>query len=357
MSEGPVKGPTIRLNAARWGPLVATPVIGGVVVLLLAIVVTVWFSATVTVAPDQFAVRQVYFGPRQGIGQDIVGPGIELVFPGYERLHLFPRDLQILDLNAEESTYSSTHLTEDYTMAPAIIIQTSDGFPVTVDVTVMYRIVDPYVVLTKIGPGRLYEKSVVQRLSDRTLRQYLGRLGAEDFYNDDRRMEAEHQARVAMTKEMAEWGIQVWAVMVRDYLYAERFQGQIEARKNEDQRKFKNQAETAREMRLADKNRRVAEMQKTIEQTRGEGDLAVRRIQADADLYYRTQVAEGDRALGIAGADAAKLERQSLEQAGASNLVGLEMADALDGTEVIIVSTTGPGATNPLDLDALVRGW
>jgi regulator of protease activity HflC (stomatin/prohibitin superfamily) len=348
--------PTVSLAGARLGRLIG-PIGGGLLALAIVAAVGLYVSSTVHIAPDQFAVRQVYFGPGQGIQKQVVGPGVELVVPGYERLHLFPRDLQILDLNAEESTYTGTHLTEDYTMAPAIIIQTSDGFPVTVDVTVMYRIVDPYIVLTKIGPGRLYEKSVVQRLADRTLRQNLGRLGAEDFYNGDKRMAAEHDARVAMTKDMTEWGIQVWSVMIRDYLYAERFQAQIEARKNEDQRKFKNQAETLREKRLAEKNRRVAEMQRTIEQTRGEGDLAVRRIKSDADLYYRTQVAEGDRALGVAAADSAKLERQSLEQAGASNLVGLEMAKALSGTEVIVVSTTGPGAVNPLDLNSLVRGW
>ena len=34
-----------------------------------------------------------------------------------------------------------------------------------------------------------------------------------------------------------------------------------------------------------------------------------------------------------------------------------EMAEAMDGTEVIMVSTTGNGGVNPLDLDALLRGW
>jgi hypothetical protein len=33
------------------------------------------------------------------------------------------------------------------------------------------------------------------------------------------------------------------------------------------------------------------------------------------------------------------------------------MAKALQGTQLIMVSTTGPGATNPLDLDQLVSGW
>jgi len=37
--------------------------------------------------------------------------------------------------------------------------------------------------------------------------------------------------------------------------------------------------------------------------------------------------------------------------------VGLEMAEALDGVEVIMVPTTGDGAMNPLDLDRMIRGF
>lgn len=342
----------LKLPRPKLAPAIAIGVFGAALLLCAG-----WFSMTVDVGPDEFAIRQVYLGPSQGVQPEVIGPGYQIVVPGYERLHIFPRDLQALDMNGEQTTYASEHLTEDYTLAPPIRIQTSDGFQVTVDVTVMYRVVDPYTVLTKVGPGRLYETNVVVRRSDLVLRQTLGRLTAEGFYDDDERMAAEHDARVALTRDLEQWGLQVWGVLVRDYVYDERFQNQIEARKNEDQRKFKNQAETLRETRLAEKNARVAEMQMLIEQKRGEGDLAVRKIEADADLYHRKQVAEGDRALAVAQAEGSRLERLALEQAGASNLVGLEMAEALDGVEVIIVSTTGPDGVNPLDLDRMVQSW
>lgn len=331
-------------------------VFGGVLVLLAA-GATLSAAVTVKVYGDQVAVRQVYVGPKQGLQREIIGPGLQLVIPGYERLHVFPRDLQVLDMNDGETKGGSATLDEDYVHAPAIRVQTADGFPVTIDITVMYRIVDPYTLITKVGPGRLYETKIVRQRADTILRQTLGTLKAEGFYRDAERTAAEDQARRALAADLEPWGLQLWTVAIRDYTYDERFQGQIEARKNEDQRKFKNQAETAREVRLAEKNTRVAEMQQQIEQVRGEGDLAVRMIRADGEKYYRAEAALGEKALAIAAADASRLERTALEAAGASNLVGLEMAETLKGTKVIIVSTTGPGAVNPFDLDKMVGAW
>ena len=34
-----------------------------------------------------------------------------------------------------------------------------------------------------------------------------------------------------------------------------------------------------------------------------------------------------------------------------------EMAEVLDGAQVIVVPTDGDGGVNPLDLDQLIRGW
>jgi regulator of protease activity HflC (stomatin/prohibitin superfamily) len=344
--------PRVRIPGRAIGPVTALVAVVGVVGAAL-----LWFSFTQSIDPDQFAIKQVYFGPGQGIQNTVIGPGLQFVMPGYERLHVFPRDMQILDMNDGDAMNANTQLTEDYTNVPAIKIQTSDGFQVTVDIAVMYRIIDPYTVLTRIGSGRLYETSVVVPRADKILRQSFGRLEAEGFFQDYERMAAEDDARARLQDDLSEWGIQVWGVLVRDYLYDEKFQTQIEAKKIADQRKFKNQAETVRETRLQEKNRRVADMQRQIEEARGDGDLAIRRINADAELYYRQQVAEGDRAVALAEADATRMQRSSLDQAGASNVVGLEMANALEGTQVIVVSTTGPGAVNPLDLDSMIKGW
>ena len=149
----------------------------------------------------------------------------------------------------------------------------------------------------------------------------------------------------------------VWAVLVRDYTYDQRYQEAIEQRKIQDQTVFKNQAEAVAAEREAERQRVLAEGQATvgIEQERGRAE--VRKIAAEADLYYRKRIAEGDLLVALAEAEGTRLENAALRVSGASNIVGIEMAKALDGTEVIIVSTTGDGAMNPLDLDAMLKGW
>lgn len=312
-----------------------------------------------TIAPDEVGVRQVYVGPSKGVGQGTYGPGTHLVITGYERLHTFPADLQVLDLNDKEVAWvqSGNRLPADYRVAPSIRIQTSEGYQVTVDVTILFRIVDPYLIATKVGPGRLYETKVVTPQADKILRQTLGRLDAEDFYNDEKRIAATKEAEDALRADLTQWGLEVAVVLIRDYTYDSRYQDAIEQRKIQDQTVFKNKAEAVSATQAAEKDRVLAEGRANIAVEGERGRAEVRKIAAEADLYFRQKVAEGDKLVALAEAEGTRLENAALQQAGASNIVGLEMAKALQGTQLIMVSTTGPGATNPLDLDQLVSGW
>ncbi len=311
------------------------------------------FAAFLTnVGPDEFAVRQVFFGPKKGVQEETLGPGMHFVMPGYEKLLLFPREMQLLEFND-----SKVHVSTGATSQPSIRIQTSEGYQVTVDVTVSYRIVDPYKVITAVGPGALYESSLMVPRSDKVLRQNLGELNAEQFYQGLLRREKADNARMRLSEDVSHAGIQVWSVMVRDYTYDNRYQKAIEDRKIQDQTVFKNRAEAIAASQEAEKNRVLAEGQATVDVERQRGRAEVKKIQAEADLYYRKTVAEGDLLVALAEAEGTRLENKALQTAGASNLVGLEMAEVMAGSKIIMVPTDGAGGVNPLDLDSLVRGW
>jgi len=62
-------------------------------------------------------------------------------------------------------------------------IQTSDGFFVDVDVSILYKIVDPYLVFTRLGTGRLFEANGIVPKAEPVLKQTLGELTTEEFYN------------------------------------------------------------------------------------------------------------------------------------------------------------------------------
>jgi regulator of protease activity HflC (stomatin/prohibitin superfamily) len=340
------------LRGGRLGTLIG-------VVAVLGMIGVGLVSVAQKVGPDQFAVRQVYFGPSKGVQQGVYGPGMHLVIPGYERLHVFPQDLQVLDLNDTELKWvqGGGTMPEDYLSGPSIRIQTSEGYQVTVDISLLYRVKDPYMVVTKVGPGRIYETKVVARQADQILRQTLGRLDAEDFYSDERRVAATKEAHDLLEADLALWGLEIVAVLIRDYVYDQRYQEAIEQRKIQDQTVFKNKAEAIAATQNAEKDRTLAEGSANIAVEMERGRAEVRKIAADADLYFRQKVAEGDLRVALAEAEGTRLENAALQSAGASNMVGLEMAKALTGTQVIVVSTTGPGAVNPLDLERLISGW
>lgn len=349
MSDLDSPTPKVRLPGGLGkGPL--RWLLGGLAGVLVVTVLTSTF--TLYVKPWEFAVRQVLVGPGQGIEAEVYGPGMHLVIPGYERFHLFPRNLQVLEFNDETMQASA-----EASYAPSINIQTSEGYRVVVDVTVAYRIVDPYKVLTQVGPGALYESSLVRPRADPVLRQKLGELDAEQFYEGSLRRQKAIEARDLLSKELEPSGIQVWNVMVRHYKYDERYQEAIEQRKIQDQTVFKNRAEAVAATEEAEKNRVLAEGNALVEVEKERGNAEVAKIQAESDLYARKRIAEGDLLVELARAEAKRLENDALSAAGASNVVGLEMAKALENTQVIIVPTDGASGVNPLDLDSLIKGW
>ena len=340
--------PKIKIAPLGQGKRLMGLAAGAVV---LAGLLVLYATFTTDIRPDEFAIRQVYLGPKKGLQESTYGPGLHFVMPGYERLHTFPRDIQLLEFNDQASA------SEDAVVTNPIRIQTSEGYQVTVDITIAYRIVDPYTLIREIGPGDLYKTSVMIPRSDKILRQTLGRLNAEEFYQGERRLKAAEQARQKLGEDVQELGIEIWHLMVRHYTYDQRYQDAIEQRKIQDQTVFKNRAEAVSASREAEKNRVLAEGTALIEVERERGRAEVTKITAEGDLYYRQKVSEGELLVSLAEAEGTRLENNALQVSGAGNMVGLEMAEVLEGAEVIVVPTDGNGGVNPLDLDQLIRGW
>ncbi|MSP56738.1 MAG: SPFH domain-containing protein [Myxococcales bacterium] len=338
-------------------PFPTPPVAGFVKYAVLAgiaglFLIFLWVSTTVSIGPDEFGIRQVYFGPGKGLQQDIFAPGTHILVPGYERFHVFSRKLQLVEFN--DDTIQRSEMAD---VTPSIHIQTSEGYRVVVDVTVAYRIVDPHKLITSVGPGRLFVTALVMPRADQVLRQKLGELNAEQFYSGPLRRQKALECMDLLTKELSPSGIAVWGVLVRHYSYDERYQEAIEQRKIQDQMVFKNRAESIAATEEAEKNRVLAEGKATIDVERERGTSEVTKITADYDLYSRKRIAEGDLLVELAKAQSKAMENDALNSAGASNLVGLKMADAIRNTQVIIVPTDGAAAMNPLDLERLTRDW
>jgi regulator of protease activity HflC (stomatin/prohibitin superfamily) len=267
-------------------------------------------------------------------------------------MHLFPADLQVLEMS--EAQEPSAHI-PNLRAVSALKIQTSEGYTVSVDVTVLYRIDDAYKVMTQIGPGRLYEDSVVIPRTEQTLRRTFGELDAEEFYKGDTREKAAEQSQKFLSDELLPRGIKVTHVLVRQYRYDKRYQAAIEQRKIQDQTVFKNQAEAQAAQAEAEKNRIVAEGAAAVDVEYARGKAEVEKLKSEADLYMRTKTAEGELTVRLAKAQGTELENRALRGAGSENMVGLKMADVLEGVSVIVVPSDGEAGTNPLDLNQLLK--
>jgi regulator of protease activity HflC (stomatin/prohibitin superfamily) len=234
-------------------------------------------------------------------------------------------------------------------------IQTSEGYTVQVDVTVLYRIADPLKVMTTIGPERQFENSAVIPRAQQDLRRALGELDAEDFYRGNKRTQKAQEAQAALETELREKGIEVLQVHIRRYTYDQRYQQAIEQRKIQDQTVFKNEAEAKAATANAAKNKIVAEGAASVQVELARGQAEVKKLEADADLYRRKKAADADLLVKLAEAHGIELENQALRGVGSENMVGLRMAEALRGTRVIILPTDGEGGMNPLDLKTLLK--
>jgi regulator of protease activity HflC (stomatin/prohibitin superfamily) len=322
------------------------------VLAVLLVTLGAWNFASVYVRPGQWGVKQVVLGTGSGVHPDIFPPGLHFLTPGAERMHLFPADLQVLEMS--DSQVPSAHIPNLRTVS-AIKIQTSEGYTVSVDVTVLYRIENPYKVMTLIGPGRLYEDAVVIPRAEQQLRRTFGELDAEQFYKGDTREKVAANAQRLLAEDLSSKGITVTHVLVRQYRYDKRYQAAIESRKIQDQTVFKNQAEAQAAQAEAERNKIVAEGAASVNTEGARGNAEVQKLASEADLYTRTKAAEGELAVRLARAQGTQLENTALRGVGSENMVGLRMADALKGVEVIVLPSDGEGGTNPLDLNQLLR--
>ena len=102
-----------------------------VVVVILMIAYNMFF---VYVEPNEFGIKVVRIGINRGVQKDVYPSGLNFILPlGFQQMHRLPKDVQVLELTNYPKTASQFARREK-----AAHIQTSDGFFVDVDVSILY---------------------------------------------------------------------------------------------------------------------------------------------------------------------------------------------------------------------------
>ena len=307
----------------------------------------------VYIAPNEVGIKEVRIGWNRGIQPDVYGAGYAFCMPfGFQNIHTYPRNVQALELTGfgDASEETDTHHYAD-----PVKIQTSDGYFVDVDVTVLYRIEDPYRVITSLGPGRRYlEMGVIPR-TEPNLKQAYGELTTEDFYNSPLRVKQGELALTLMNNDLNEKGIVVDQVLVRYFAYSDEIQKNIEDKKLKDQLVFTNQSKNKAAQAEAELKRVTQEGEMKVLITSQQGEAYKMQKDAARDLYTRTKRAEADLLVQLAEAARTEFRNEAMQVVGSDKAVAMKMAEAMQGLDVVIVPTGGPAGVNPLDLNRMVE--
>jgi regulator of protease activity HflC (stomatin/prohibitin superfamily) len=302
------------------------------------------------VPPNTVAIKQVFYGSNRGIQPEIFKPGLYFVMPGVEQLHLFPQDIQVMNFSNSKSEVSAGDHPEK-----AIDVKTSDGYSVAIDVSLLYRVENPYKVFTAAGGGDAYADIIIHKIAKPTLLQTLGELNAEEFYSGPKRIEKIKRAEMMLAVQLKEQGVHLDAVLVRNYVYDPKYQALIESRKVKDQTVFWREAEAVAEIEKRKRDTMVAEGLARASTELQRGASEVQKLHSEASLYERKQAAQGKLLVETAEAQGTKLESDAYLNQGAENIVGIKMAEVLRGVRVLVLPSDGKDGVNPLDVGSLLN--
>ncbi|MBN2383574.1 SPFH domain-containing protein [bacterium] len=303
---------------------------------------------SVYIGPGEFGIKQVNIGFLiwdEGIQERVYDSGYTFRIPVIQTIHLFPRQLQVLEFTDKAQTHMKFRHYEQ-----AVNIQTSDGYYVRVDLSLIYKIVDPYRVITTLGPQDKYLTRGILPEAEPILRQKLGELTTEEFYNSPMRVAKAETAREVLNSSLEKEGLVVDAVLIRYFQYSDQIQKNIEEKKLKDQLVYKNQAEARAAIEEANLKKVIEEGEAAVRVRLEEGQAYVTQRTAETERYVRERKAEANLLVQLAEAQRTKLKNEAMTGQGAQRLVGLEMADVLEGIEFILIPSDGTDGYNPLNL-------
>jgi regulator of protease activity HflC (stomatin/prohibitin superfamily) len=322
-----------------------------ILVIVMVLIVIGYNLCFVYVQPDKYGIKVARVGMNRGVQKEIYPAGLAFVLPfGLQQMYQLPKSIQVLELTNFPDTAA-----EKARKDRAAHIQTSDGFFVDVDVSFLYHIKDPYMVFTTIGPGTLFEDNGIIPKAEPALKETLGKLTTEEFYNSPMRVQKAEEAKQRLNNELNLKGLEVDQVLVRYFIYSKEIQKNIEEKKLQDQMVFTNQAAARAAKEEAELKKIVQEGMVIASVEIEKGKAYVTRKIAEKDYYVRKKKAEADLLVKLAEAERVRLKNEALKGIGSERMVGLKMADAYQGLDVIILPSDGPDGVNPLNLDNTLK--
>ena len=317
-------------------------------------------SCTTRVRPNEWGVEQRKFGLKRGIVDQAYGAGLYFVGPGAAR-HTFPREIHVLEASydRQESDARGRAMgggtekkVEQYferrdrllgggtthRVVEALNVQTSDGYAVTADVTLLYVIADPVKIAREFGWGSLYVDAFVLNTFRNSVLSTLGKMNAESFYDESLRIEALGESKTLLVGRFKERGFEVKELLLRNFRYAESYEKALRDKKVAVQLAAKNRKESLANEERAKLKQIESKGNADITIAESEVQTKIAKVRAEAELYASQTRARADKEINVAQAEAKRLKAEALTQAGGRYVVALETAKMFENIEGAVMT-------------------
>ncbi len=333
-----------------------------VIIIFIVGAAVVFRSLTIYIPMGKVGVRIQQFGVfgKKGLVEKDFGPGWHRDLGPIDRWEIFDSTVQTLEMTRQPGEGSRTG-------ADDIKIQSADGYAISLDVTVKYRIATnmAYKVYQDTGSRDRY-KVIVRNEAEQACMGMFGQMETEDFYNPTARRETTATVHSNVSEALVDNSIEVIAVLVRDVQFDPEYEKKILMKKLADQEVelHKSEAKAAEErgktevikaeteklVKLVERKKEAeligmkAQTDLEIAKINAEAARDVTQMKADADRIVALKRADGERKIKKAEAEGERLRNAALAGAGGSTMAALEAARNLNFKDVTL---------STLDIDIL----
>ena len=342
------------------------------IIAIIAIVAIVGFVSTVTLFVKNIPLGKVGVLTREyavGGPKGVVAEDFQAGWhPNIGPLHswqIYDSTVQTLEMT-RESHHGSVKGRDD------IKVQSSDGYQVSVDVTVKFRIMKgkAHLVYQNTGSGLKY-KIIVRNEAEKSCIEHFGKMRTEDFYNPDKRRTIAVGVNSSLSDSLKDNYIEIVDVLIRNVQFDPDYENKIRKRKLADQEVEVNksmkrslemqgkrqvvEAETKKMLSVIQQEKQAtlvtmeAQVNREITKIVAEYEQYATEKNADADLIAAEKTAKGDLLEKQAEAEGERLRNKAMQGVGGSTIVALEAAKNLNIREITISTVD----TDLLDIDKM----
>jgi regulator of protease activity HflC (stomatin/prohibitin superfamily) len=332
------------------------------------------FILFVRIEPSEIGVRQSMWGDS-GVGNEDFTAGFHLGISQVHKWHRLDRRTHFLTFSQEESQSGYSRLYQNAQEAPPLEIRTRDNNPVSVDVTVTYRIIEGegHMIVSE-GQKTNYRERVASKVRG-VLREELSRLVPSEFVNTETRLTLVTEILPILQTSLAEYHVVPEALLIRAVRFLETYEAKLQETQLTSQlterARAKSKVEAAematgtisKETEALEK-KTIAEWDKKLQEASSNNDVLIAQILAEANIYdnktrpgadatYESLVADGQLAVDKAEALRDELRNAALDSAGGRILQARNAAENLN-FESVTLNSNDPSVPSVIEIDKLV---